>query len=150
MTSWQLQDLLPGLYVGAWITLLAAALRRWYDPVPRRLWAVLALVLLVLLGPVLLAGYRLLPLGELLQYPPYQRLAPSWPSSNSLQHDLLRVLYPTQVQAQQALRAGSGCLVAGETVGRSVGTRTVGASCRVPDGAARGGDGAAGAPRTAF
>ncbi|HEX5759453.1 MAG TPA: hypothetical protein VF121_09690, partial [Thermoanaerobaculia bacterium] len=104
--DWRPLDLLPGLYALALAGLLLAALRRWYDPVPPRVLAVFALVLLPLLGPVLFGGKVLLPLDNLRLAPPFQDLAPTDPPGNPLQHDLLQQIAPTQLAVRRALAAG--------------------------------------------
>ncbi|HEY9422175.1 MAG TPA: hypothetical protein VIW92_12230 [Thermoanaerobaculia bacterium] len=56
---------LPGLYLGLLAFLLAWALRRWWDPVPVRVWGAFALVLVALFGPSLFLGKVLLPVDIL-------------------------------------------------------------------------------------
>jgi hypothetical protein len=106
VTDWTPVDLLPGLWLGLLGTLLAAALRRWYDPVPGKVLAVFAVVLLVLLAPVLFAGKVLLPLDELREHVPFQELAPTRSHSHPLQRDLIRIVVPAQGAARTALEDG--------------------------------------------
>ena len=77
MSGWSPADLLPGLYVLALGGLLAAGLRRWYDAVPLRVWAVFAALLAVLFGRVLFGGGVLLPLDNLRVNVPYDLLPPA-------------------------------------------------------------------------
>ncbi|HEX6198851.1 MAG TPA: hypothetical protein VF150_01200, partial [Thermoanaerobaculia bacterium] len=83
-----LADLAPGAVVAAAAALLHLALSRWYDRVPGRVLAVLALVLALLFGPVLFGGAVLLPLDSLRGEPPFQGLPPTEPHGNLLQGDL--------------------------------------------------------------
>ncbi|HSS48629.1 MAG TPA: hypothetical protein VLX28_06765, partial [Thermoanaerobaculia bacterium] len=102
MTDWTPVDLLPGLWLGLLGTSLAAALRRWYDPVPGKVLAVFAVVLLVLFGPVLFGGRVLLPLDGLREHVPFQELAPTRSHSHPLQRDLIRTVVPAQAAARSA------------------------------------------------
>ncbi|HEV7509874.1 MAG TPA: hypothetical protein VGS07_33685 [Thermoanaerobaculia bacterium] len=102
MTDWTPVDLLPGLWLGLLGTLLAAALRRWYDPVPGKVLAVFAVVLLVLFGPVLFGGKILLPLDGLREHVPFQGLAPTRSHSHPFQRDLIRTVVPAQSAARAA------------------------------------------------
>lgn len=101
--------LAPGLWCLLLAVLLAAALRRWYDPVPLRCWLVWGLVLAVLCGPALFAGRVLLPLGHLVRVPPYQQL---WgedegrPPGNMLQADLVMQIAPWLMRSRASLAAG--------------------------------------------
>ena len=88
-------DLLPGLWVGLLGALLASALRRWFDPVPRRILAVFAVVLAVLLGPALFGGGLLLPFDGLRGAVPFQRPPPHDPPANLVQGDLLQLVTPS-------------------------------------------------------
>ncbi|HKI06142.1 MAG TPA: hypothetical protein VKK31_29450 [Thermoanaerobaculia bacterium] len=95
MADWSPVDLLPGLwagFLGAW---LAAGLRRWFDPLPGRVLAVFAAVLLILFGPVLFGGKVLLPLDDLRGELPFQGLAPAEPHGNFLQGDLIQLVAPS-------------------------------------------------------
>ncbi|HEV7786205.1 MAG TPA: hypothetical protein VGQ28_12755, partial [Thermoanaerobaculia bacterium] len=102
MTDWTPVDLLPGLWLGLLGTFLAAALRRWYDPVPGKVLAVFAVVLLVLFGPVLFGGKVLLPLDDLRDHVPFQELAPARSHSHPLQRDLVRTVVPAQAAVRSA------------------------------------------------
>ena len=95
MADWSPVDLLPGLWVGLLGALLASALRRWFDPLPRRILAVFAVVLGVLLGPALFGGGLLLPFDGLRGAVPFQRLDPTDPPANLLQGDLLQLVTPS-------------------------------------------------------
>lgn len=104
--SWTPVDLLPGLYAGALALLLWSALRRWYDPVPGKIQAVFALVLLVLFGPVLFGGKLLLPLDNLRGHPPFRNLPPTEPHGNYLQGDLIQLVYPSLAAVRNELGDG--------------------------------------------
>jgi hypothetical protein len=107
MTPWSPSDLLPGLYLALLGWLLARALRRWFDPVPGRIWAVFALVLAVLLGPVLAGGQVLLPLEILTRQAPFAGLRTDLPHlANRLQLDLITQIAPALALVRRALRAG--------------------------------------------
>ncbi|MGH9361359.1 MAG: hypothetical protein ACRD2T_05535, partial [Thermoanaerobaculia bacterium] len=106
MADWRPLDLLPGLYALALAALLLAALRRWYDPLPPRIAAVFALVLLPLLGPVLFGGKVLLPLDNLRVAVPFTQLPPSEPPGNHLQDDLVTQIAPTLTAVRRALDGG--------------------------------------------
>jgi hypothetical protein len=106
VTDWTPVDLLPGLWLGLLGTFLAAALRRWYDPVPGRVWAVFAAAVLVLFAPVLFGGQILLPLDDLREHVPFQELAPTRSHSHPLQRDLIRSVLPAQGAAQAASEDG--------------------------------------------
>jgi hypothetical protein len=106
VTDWTPVDLLPGLWLGLLGTFLAAALRRWHDPVPGKVWAVFAVVLLVLFAPVLFGGQVFLPLDDLRAHVPFQELAPTRSHSHPLQRDLLRLVLPAQGAARAALEDG--------------------------------------------
>lgn len=108
MPTWSAIQLLPGLWVLALSALLAAALRRWYDPVPRRCWLAFAAVTAVLLGPALLGGRVVLPLGYLVRLPPYQLLWQSAepPPGNLLQGDLVLQIAPWLVRVREAYGSG--------------------------------------------
>ncbi len=106
VTDWTPVDLLPGLWLGLLGMLLAAALRRWYEPVPGKVLAVFAVVLLVLFGPVLLGGRVLLPLDGLREHVPFQELATPRAHSHPLQRDLLRTVVPAHAAARTALETG--------------------------------------------
>ena len=93
---------LPGLYLVFLAALLGWALRRFWDPVPWRVWAVFGLVLLLLLGPALFGGKVLLPLDIL------PGLAPSESEvrGNPLQLDLVTQIVPAMAQVRREMGAG--------------------------------------------
>ncbi|HEX4960093.1 MAG TPA: YfhO family protein [Thermoanaerobaculia bacterium] len=106
MSGWSVQDLLPGLYLFLLGAGLAAALWRWYDPVPRRVLALFGLLLLVLFGRVLFGGGVLLPLGSLTGFYPYRGLPPADPPTVILQGDLIHQITPWTVAVRQAFWEG--------------------------------------------
>ncbi|HYO14280.1 MAG TPA: hypothetical protein VE685_13880 [Thermoanaerobaculia bacterium] len=106
MDGWSPVDLLPGLYLALLGGGLAAALRRWYDPVPPRILAVFALVLVVLFGQVLFSGGVLLPLGNLRIGPPFAHLEPPDPPTLAIQGDLVHQIAPWSLEVRRALRDG--------------------------------------------
>jgi hypothetical protein len=106
VTDWTPVDLLPGLWLGLLGTFLAAALRRWYEPVPGKVLAVFAVVLAVLFAPVLFGGQVLLPLDLLRENVPFQELAPTRSHSSPLQRDLIRIVVPAEAAARAALEDG--------------------------------------------
>lgn len=106
MATWSLAALLPAAWLAALGLLLLLACRRWLDPIPWRVAAVWAVPVAVLLGPALVGGDVLLPLGHLRHYAPYSRLPPPDPPSHDLQGDLVTETQPWQIQARRALRAG--------------------------------------------
>lgn len=99
-------DLLPGLWAGLVAGFLAAALRRWYDPVPARVLAAFAAVLLILFGPVLFGGQLLLPLDGLRGQVPFRSLAPTEPHGNVLQGDLVELVGPSAAAVREAWGEG--------------------------------------------
>jgi hypothetical protein len=106
VADWSPVDLLPGLWVGLLGALLASALRRWYDPVPVRVLAIFALVILVLFGTVLCGGGLLLPLDNLRGAVPFRHLPPSSPHGNSLQGDLIQLVTPSLSAVREAWSGG--------------------------------------------
>ncbi len=104
--GWGLLDLLPGLYVLLLGALLAAALRRWYDPVPRHVLACFAVLLLVLFGPCLFGGRILLPLSNLIVAAPFHLEGPA-PAGNWMQGDLVHQITPWLAEVRRAVRSGS-------------------------------------------
>ena len=104
--GWTASALLPAALVLGCGWELLAALRRWYDAVPRRVTAAFALLLLVLLWPVLLGGKVLLPLGNLVGVVPYRGLPPPQPPTHALQGDLVHQIVPWQVQVRRQLADG--------------------------------------------
>ncbi len=96
---------LPGLYLILLAVLLACALRRWWDPIPLRVWAVFAAVLLILFGPALFLGKVLVPVDILPGVAlPEETGKPS--EGNSLQLDLVTQIVPWQAQVRRAVHAG--------------------------------------------
>src|SRR5436309_6779979 len=106
VADWSPVDLLPGLWVGLLGALLASALRRWYDPLPARVLAVFALVILILFGAVLFGGGLLLPLDNLRGAVPFRHLPPSTPQGNPLQGDLLQLVTPSLAAVREAWSEG--------------------------------------------
>ena len=107
MNGWHLSDVLPGLYVALSGLLLDRALRRGFDPVPRRVFAVFGIVLLALLGPVLVGGKILLPVEILTRTPPWRVLRPVRPElANRLQLDLVSQITPALALVRRQVKAG--------------------------------------------
>ena len=106
MSPWTIFDLLPGFYVLFLAAVLAWVLRRWYDPVPRRVLATFALVLGLLLSPVLFGGGILLPLGNLRGCFPFKHLPPAEPPSIGLHADLVHQIAPWAVEVRRTLGEG--------------------------------------------
>jgi hypothetical protein len=108
MASWSPSDLVPGLYLAGLGWILARALRRWFDPVPGRVWAAFAAALLVLLGPVLVGGKVLLPLEILTRQAPFQVLRENLPHlANRLQLDLITQIAPALALVRREMRGGT-------------------------------------------
>lgn len=97
---------LPGLYLALLAVLLAMALRRWWDAVPVRIWAVFGAIGVVLFGPALFLGRVLLP-ADILPWvrTPEETRAPA--EGNPLQLDLVTQIVPLQVEVRRALGAGT-------------------------------------------
>src|SRR4051812_38451128 len=107
MNGWHPEDLIPGLYVALLALLLGRALRRWFDPVPRRVFAAFGVVLLLLLGPVLVGGKILLPVEILTRTPPWRVLRPARPAlANRLQLDLVSQITPALALVRREVREG--------------------------------------------
>jgi hypothetical protein len=104
--TWQLSDLAPGLYVLALGWILDRLLRRFADPVPPRVWAAIAVLVTLFLGPALFGGRILLPLDNLRGEVPFQAQAPTRPEGNPLQGDLLTLVAPLQKEVRSAWSAG--------------------------------------------
>jgi hypothetical protein len=98
--------LLPGLYLALLAFLLDRALRRWWDPVPARIWGVFALLLLILFGPALFLGKVLLPV-DILPGVVQPEDARKPPRGNLLQNDLVTQVVPLQSQVRRQLRTGA-------------------------------------------
>lgn len=106
MSGWVPSDLLPGLYVASLVLLLAAFLRRWYDPLPWWVLGWFGAVLGLLFGGVLFGGEILLPLDNLRGFPPFEHLEPATPPGNHLQGDLLLLVAPAVAEMRRWLEAG--------------------------------------------
>jgi hypothetical protein len=104
--AWSLADLLPGAAVLLFAALLVAALRRWYDPVPRPTLLAFAVVVAILFCPVLVGGGVLLPLGNLTDSVPFRHLPPPEPPSVGIQGDNVVQILPWQAQVRRAIEAG--------------------------------------------
>ncbi len=105
--GWGPGDLLPGLYLAVLAGLLGWVLRRWFDPVPLRVWGVAGVVLLALLGPVLIGGQVLVPTEILSRVTPFERLEPPPERANRLQLDLVSQITPSLALTRRAVREGS-------------------------------------------
>jgi hypothetical protein len=105
VSAWSPSDLLPGLCFLALAAALAAALRRWLDPLPLRILAVFVLLVSVLLGSSLFGGRILLPLGNLVGAVPYRFLPPP-PPGNWLQGDLIHQITPWALEVRRAVFDG--------------------------------------------
>ncbi len=97
--------LLPGLYFALLAFLLDRALRRWWEPVPARIWGVFAVVLLILFGPALFLGKVLLPV-DILPGVVMPENARAIPQGNPLQLDLVTQIVPLQAAVRRQVRAG--------------------------------------------
>jgi hypothetical protein len=97
--------LLPGLYLALLAFLLDRALRRWWDPVPARVWGVFGLLLVILFGPSLFLGRVLTP-ADILPGVAQPEDARKTPRGNRLQADLVTQIVPLQAQVRRAFRAG--------------------------------------------
>jgi hypothetical protein len=107
MHGWHVSDLLPGLYVAFLALVLDRVLRRWFEPVPRRVQAVFALVLLLLFGSVLVGGRILLPVEILTRTAPWRVLRPARPEiANRLQLDLLSQITPALALSRREVKDG--------------------------------------------
>src|SRR3954453_9909939 len=101
--------LLPGLYLVLLAFLLDRALRRWWDPVPARIWGGFGLVLVILFGPALFLGKVLLP-ADILPGVVQPEEARKPPQGNLVQSDLVTQIVPLEAQVRRAIRAGGGPL----------------------------------------
>jgi len=97
--------LLPGLYLAFLAFLLDRALRRWWEPVPGRVWTAFGVVLVILFGPALFLGRVLLPTDILPGVAQPQDVGEE-PRGNVLQLDLVTQIVPLQAQVRRAVRAG--------------------------------------------
>ncbi|HET9212413.1 MAG TPA: YfhO family protein [Thermoanaerobaculia bacterium] len=98
--------LLPGLYLALLAFLLDRALRRWWDPVPARIWGVFGLVLVILFGPALFLEKVLLPV-DILPGVAQPEDARKPPQGNVLQNDLVTQMVPLQAQVRREVRTGA-------------------------------------------
>lgn len=106
MLAITLAQLTPALLLCAFALALGACLRRWFDPVARRvLWSFVVLVV-VQMAPVLLGGRVALPLHLLTTSPPYEALAPVERPANLTQVDLVQEVAPTEITVRRRLAAG--------------------------------------------
>jgi hypothetical protein len=103
--SWSPLDLLPGLYVLLLAAALAGILRRWYDPVPWRVLGAFLLLIAILFGPALCAGWTQLPLSNVRTAPPYVG-QPRLPGGNWLQGDLVFQIAPWVLEVRKSVAAG--------------------------------------------
>ncbi len=99
-------DFLPGLWLLLLAGILDRALRRFFEPVPARVWGAFAFVLLVLFGRVLFLGETLLPVGEIMRFAPYQEMGLEPVTENRLQRDLTHAIVPWQAEVRRHLRSG--------------------------------------------
>lgn len=104
--GWSPADLLPGLYVILLAAGLAAALRRWYDPVPLRILGLFVLVPFLLFPRALVGGEVLLPVSNLRAFVPFQTLPPSERPNIGLHGDLIHQIAPWQLEVRRALAGG--------------------------------------------
>lgn len=98
--------ILPGLYVAFLALALGWALRRWYDPVPRRILILFAFLPFLLFGRALLGGEVLLPVVSLPHFVPYRHLPPVPGHSYGLYGDLIRQIAPWQAEVRRVLADG--------------------------------------------
>ncbi len=101
-----LLGVLPGLWFVTLAIALAWVLRRWFDPISARCWAVWAVALAVLFGAVLFGGRVMLPLGLLTKLPPFGGLVEGPPPGNPLQSDLVLQIAPWLTRVREAYAAG--------------------------------------------
>jgi hypothetical protein len=94
--------LLPGLWILALGALLAALLRRYFDPVPRSCWLAWSAALAALFLPVLCGGRSQLPLAYLTEVPPYSAAVGPTAGGNPAQSDLVLHVTPWLVQVRAA------------------------------------------------
>jgi len=97
---------LPALYVLLLALGGAAALRRWFDPVPGRVLLLFLLYVALLLAPVLAGDAVLLPVDILRLYAPFRGLPPSDPPAILLHRDLVHQIAPWALLVKRALAAG--------------------------------------------
>jgi hypothetical protein len=100
-----IRHLLPALYFLLLGLALWAALRRWYDPLPRWAAALFLALPLALFCQALAGGRVLLPLGVLRLQVPFRQLPPE-PGTVYLQRDLVHQIAPWTLEVKRALLAG--------------------------------------------
>jgi hypothetical protein len=96
---------LPGLYLALLTFLLARSLRRWWDPVPVRVWGVFAVIVVILFGPALFLGKVLLP-ADILPWARTPEAMRGLPEGNPLQLDLVTQVVPLQAEVRREVAAG--------------------------------------------
>lgn len=104
--GWSPADLLPGLYVIVVAAGLAAALRRWYDPVPWRILGLFVLVPFLLFPRALVGGDVLLPVSNLRAFIPFRTLPPPDTHNIGIHGDLIHQIAPWQLEVRRALADG--------------------------------------------
>jgi len=97
---------LPGLYLGLLAFLLDRALRRWWDPVPARIWGAFALVLAILFGSSLFLGTVLLSVDIVPGVRTVEKLKLR-SVGNSLQLDIPTQILPTMAQVRRQVKSGA-------------------------------------------
>src|SRR5204863_8641083 len=84
----------------------ARSLRRWWDPVPLRVWGLFGVILVILFGPALFLGKVLLPVDILAWLRPAEEMrTPA--EGNPLQLDLVTQVVPLQAEVRRALADGT-------------------------------------------
>jgi hypothetical protein len=106
MDAWSPAALLPGAFVVLLGAALAGVLRRWYDPVPGRVFAVHGLVIALLAGPALVGGQVLLPLNTLRGVPALRMFPPAPQEDHPLHGDLTLIVVPAEAGVRRALGNG--------------------------------------------
>lgn len=106
MNGWSPADLLPGLWVALLGLGLAAALRRWFDPVPGRILAAFGLAIAILFGPALFGGRVLISVDNLRVMDPYRQLEPSDTPGLWIHGDLVFLISPWLHQVEETLADG--------------------------------------------
>jgi len=97
---------LPALYVLLLALAGAAALRRWFDPLPGRVLLLFLLYVGLLLAPALAGDAVLLPVDVLRGHAPFRGLPPSHPPAVFLQRDLVHQIAPWELLVKRALAGG--------------------------------------------
>jgi hypothetical protein len=97
---------LPALYVVLLALGGAAALRRWFDPLPGRVLLLFLLYVGLLLAPALAGDAVLLPVDVLRGHAPFRGLPPSHPPAVFLQRDLVHQIAPWELLVKRALGGG--------------------------------------------